>query len=81
MGLPICQRIMEQLHGNIRLEPSSEGTVFILEFLKQFFDNFYKIIIRNRISGISEDLSLLTAAHNLKEIISQVPKCCLHAIL
>ena len=34
LGLPICQRIMEQLHGNIRLEPSSEGTVFILEFPK-----------------------------------------------
>lgn len=34
LGLPICQRIMNQLGGTIRLEPSLEGTVFILEFPK-----------------------------------------------
>lgn len=34
LGLPICQRIMNQLNGNIRLDNSSDGTVFILEFPK-----------------------------------------------
>lgn len=32
LGLPICKRIMNQLKGDIRLETSPEGTVFILEF-------------------------------------------------
>ncbi|WP_394266781.1 ATP-binding protein [Anaerotignum sp.] len=35
LGLPICRGIMKQIGGDIRLEDSTIGTVFLLEFSKQ----------------------------------------------